>query len=100
MSASTELTQLHTQADAVRRCVAALANSAGDSPPIRRLVNDAQRILNDVARLDIDTEELSNEQPQPKPTASTKIAIPDTPYAQDFWSDAPDEGLGGQTDRH
>ena len=59
-------------------------------------MNDAERILNDIDRLDIDAEELelargvSGHQ-----HVGERIAIPDTQYDREFWRGVDDEGLGG-----
>jgi hypothetical protein len=45
---------LHELIGSLRRCVTSLASRYGDSPATRRIVNDAERILNDIDRLDID----------------------------------------------
>jgi hypothetical protein len=63
---------------------------------MRRVVNDVQRILNDVELLEIDAAELDLarhvvEQP------AERIAIPDTEYDAEFWRDIDDEGVGGHS---
>jgi hypothetical protein len=64
---------------------------------MRRLVNDAERILNGVERLDIDVEELELTRGLTQPHASVEmIQIPDTQYDVDFWRDVDHEGIGGQ----
>ena len=96
MSTTTELAELHDLIGGLRRCVTSLASRYGDSPATRRIVNDAERILNDI--------DLSTSTPRnwSLPAASVgtthvgeKIAIPDTQYDTDFWRDVDDEGLGG-----
>ena len=64
---------------------------------MRRIVNDAERILNGIDRLDIDTEELELacgltlfKQP------ATMIQIPDADYDHGFWRDVDHEGVGGR----
>ena len=54
MSTTTELAELHDLIGGLRRCVSSLKASYGDSPAMRRIVIDADRILNDVEFLDID----------------------------------------------
>ncbi len=96
MSANTELAQLHELIGGLRRCVTALASRYGDSPAMRRIVNDAERILVDVDRLDIDAEELELTRGLTRQHhVGEKIAIPDTDYDSSFWSGVDDEGLGG-----
>ncbi|BBY58778.1 hypothetical protein MSAR_19140 [Mycolicibacterium sarraceniae] len=65
---------------------------------MRRIVNDAERILNDVELLDIDANELALTQ-QTVVIAGEKIGIPDTPYDSTFWQDVDDEGVGGHNRR-
>ena len=96
MSATTEFTQLHNLINDMRRCITTLAAKYGDSAPMRRVVNDAQRIQNDIDRLDIDTEELAMRHGATRPAqGAEKIGIPDTQYGNEFWQDVADEGLGG-----
>lgn len=96
MPTTTDLAELHELIGGLRRCVTALASRCGDSPAMRRIVNDAERILNAIDRLDIDAEELelgcgmTRHHP-----AGEKIPIPDTQYDTDFWRGVDDEGLGG-----
>ena len=97
MSSSTEFAELHELIGGLRRCVTSLASKYGDSPATRRIVNDAERILNDIDRLDIDAEEL-RDLARVDPTAAhtgDKIPIPDTQYDTDFWRDVDDGGVGG-----
>lgn len=98
MSTTTELTELHHLIGGLRRCVASLKSKYGDSPAMRRIVNDAERILNDVELLDIDADELALTQ-QTAVISGEKIGIPDTPYDSTFWRDVDDEGVGGHNRR-
>ena len=96
MSSTTELAELHDLIGSLRRCVTSLATRYGDSPATRRIVNDAERMLNDIGRLDIDAEELGLAHGvSGHHHAGERIAIPDTQYDTDFWRDVEDEGLGG-----
>ena len=61
---------------------------------MRRIVNDAERILNDVEVLDIDANDLDLSRCEVQ-HAGEKIPIPDTQYDSDFWRDVDDEGVGG-----
>jgi hypothetical protein len=91
MSSTTEFAELHELIGGLRRCVTSLASQYGDSPAVRRIVNDLDR-------LDIDAEELELTRgvtPQPRP--DEKIGIPDTQYDSDFWRDVDDEGVGGHS---
>jgi hypothetical protein len=98
MPSNTELEQLHQLIGSLRRCVTSLARGYGDTPATRRLVNDAERILNDIDLLGIDAEELVPARwlTQPKQSGE-KILIPDTEYHADFWRDVDHEGIGGQS---
>ena len=94
MSSSTELAELHNLIGGLRRCVTSLQSRYGDSPQMRRIVLDAERILNDVEMLDIDARDLNLSLTAQK-SSGDKIAIPDTQYDRDFWGDIDDEGVGG-----
>jgi hypothetical protein len=61
---------------------------------MRRIVLDAERILNDVELLDIDAKDLNLSLTAQK-SSGDKIGIPDTQYDRDFWGDIDDEGVGG-----
>jgi len=98
MSSTTEFAQLHELVGGLRRCVTSLASRYGDSPAMRRIVNDTERILIDLDRLDIDAEELELTRGVTRPRSSAeKIGIPDTQYDSDFWRDVDDEGVGGHS---
>jgi hypothetical protein len=96
MSSTTELAELHDLIGGLRRCVTSLASRYGDSLAMRRIVNDTERILNDIDRLDIDAEEfeLARGFSQNRHVGE-KIPIPDTQYDSAFWQGVDDEGLGG-----
>ena len=94
MSSTTELAELHELIGGLRRCVSSLKARYGDSPAMRRIVIDAERILNDVDLLDIDVSELDLARVTVQQSGE-KIAIPDTQYDRDFWRDVDDEGVGG-----
>jgi hypothetical protein len=98
LSSTTELAELHHLIGGLRRCVTSLKAKYGDSPAMRRIVNDAERILNDVELLDIDANELELTQ-QTVVFSGEKIPIPDTPYDTAFWRDVDDEGVGGHNRR-
>ena len=96
MSTTTEFAELHNLIGDMRRCVTTLAAKYGDSPALRRVTNDAERILNDIDRLDIDAEELEMHHGITRTKPGTeKIPVPDTQYGTEFWQDVADEGLGG-----
>jgi pyruvate/oxaloacetate carboxyltransferase len=97
LSTTTEVDELHQLINELRRCVTSLVSMHGDCPAMRRLVNDAERIVNGVDRLDIDLEELEMKRGHNQPDGSTAmIQIPDTEYHIDFWRDVDHEGVGGQ----
>jgi hypothetical protein len=96
LSTTTEVDELHQLIEAVRRCAASLVSRHGDCPAMRRIVNDAERILNGIDRLDIDVEEFELARSLGQPVAPTAmIQIPDTEYHHDFWRDVDHEGIGG-----
>jgi hypothetical protein len=95
-AATTELAELHDLIGGLRRCVAALKARYGDSPAMRRIIIDADRILTDVELLDSDVSELDLSRVTVQPTVE-KIGIPDTDYDRDFWRDVDDEGVGGHS---
>ena len=80
MPASTELAELHHLIGSLRRCVTSLQSQYGDSPQLRRVVNDTARILNDVELLEIDAAELGLGE-HTVVVSAEKIPIPDTPKA-------------------
>jgi hypothetical protein len=96
MSSASQLDEPHSLISSVRRCIAALQSQYGDTPPMRRIVNDADRLLNDIDRLDIDADELDFGRAAPQLHAGEKIPVPDTQYEADFWRGVDDEGVGGQ----
>ncbi len=89
MSSTTEFAELHEAIGGLRRRVTSLASQYGDSPTIRRIVND-------IDRLDIDVDELElTRGVSPRRHSQEKIAIPDHDYSSDFWRDVNDGGVGG-----
>ena len=94
MSNTAEREELNELSGTLVKCVTSLASKLGDTPAVRRLVNDAERIINGVDRLDIDVEEL--ELTRAHTPSVEMIQIPDTQYDIDFWRDVDDEGIGGQ----
>ena len=94
LSTTTELAELHDILGGLRRCVSSLKARYGDSPAMRRIVIDADRILIDVELLDTDVSELDLAHATVQQSGE-KIAIPDTQYDSEFWRDVDDEGVGG-----
>jgi hypothetical protein len=78
VSGASELDELHSLISSVRRCIAAMQPQYGDIAPMRCIVNDADRLLNNIDRLDIDTDELDSARAAPQPHAGEKIPMPDT----------------------
>lgn len=98
MSKATELVELHHLIGNLRRCVTSLQHRYGDTPAMRRVVIDTERIVGDLELLELDAGELEHA-PHAAPGAAEKIQVPDTPYDREFWRDVEDEGLGGQVRR-
>jgi hypothetical protein len=97
MPKSNELAELHHLVAQLLRCVGSLEATYGGAPAMRRVINDAERILNGIDRLDIDVEELE----MACGLALAKrhgpmIQIPDTDYDHGFWGDVDHEGVGGR----
>jgi len=93
MSTTAELAELHDLIGGLRRCVNSLKVRYGDSPAMRRIVIDTDRILTDVELLTTDVSELDLTRATVQQSGD-KIVIPDTPYDSDFWRDVDDEGVG------
>ena len=91
---TTELAELHDLIGGLRRCVSSMKARYGDSPAMRRIMIDADRILSDVEMLDTDVSELDLARATVQQSGE-KITIPDTQYDTDFWRDVDDEGVGG-----
>ncbi|OBF02933.1 hypothetical protein A5730_23090 [Mycobacterium sp. ACS4054] len=94
MGTTTELAELHDLIGGLRRCVGSLKSRYGDSPAMRRIVIDADRIISDVEMLDTDIAELDLARATVQQSGE-KIVIPDTQYDSEFWRDVDDEGVGG-----
>ena len=91
-----ELAELHDLIGGLRRCVSSLKARYGDSPAMRRIIIDADRILSDVELLDTDVSELDLTRAAVQQSGE-KIVIPDTEYDSEFWRDVDDEGVGGHS---
>src|ERR1700721_163538 len=94
LASTTELAELHDLIGGLRRCVSSLKARYGDSPAMRRIEIDADRILGDVKLLDTAVSELDLT-PTTVRQSGEKIAIPDADYDRDFWRDVDQEGVGG-----
>lgn len=87
---TTEMTELRRTLGQLRHCVGSLRARYGDTPAVRRLVNDLER-------MDIDTADIDG-MPTPRQGTVPKqesIVVPDTPYDESLWQGADDEGVGG-----
>lgn len=98
MSRAAELAELHHLIGNLRRCVTLLQHRYGDSPAMRRVLIDTERIAGDLDLLEIDAGELELSA-HSSPGSGEKIQVPDTPYDREFWRDVEDEGLGGRNRR-
>jgi hypothetical protein len=96
LSTTTELAELHDLIGGLRRCVSTLKARYGDSPAMRRIVIDTDRIIGDVELLDTDVSEFDLIRATVQQSGE-KIAIPDTDYDRDFWRDVDHEGVGGHS---
>jgi len=94
VSTAPELAELHNLIGGLRRCANSLKARYGDSPAMRRIVIDADRILSDVELLDTDVSELDLARATVQQSGEM-ITIPDTQYDSEFWRDVDDEGGGG-----
>jgi hypothetical protein len=80
------------------QCVTALQSTYGDTPAMRRIVNDAHGIRNGIHRLQIDAEDLGLSAATIPCTKSTEmIQISDDDYDASFWRDVDHEGVGSQS---
>lgn len=98
MSKATELAELHQLIGNLRQCVTSLQNRYGDSPAMRRVVIDTERMLGDLEILEMDAGELEFAG-YTTVGAGEKIPVPDTPYDREFWAGIDDEGVGGHNRR-
>ena len=94
MSKAAELAELHQLIGNLRQWVTSLQIRYGDSPAMRRVVIDTERLLGDLEILEMDAVELEHASHTVSGPAE-KIGVPDTPYDREFWRDVDDEGVGG-----
>jgi hypothetical protein len=92
MPVSVEVRSLNRAIDDLRSAVASLHGKYGEVPTVKRLRNDLERLVLDVA--DVDS------LPPARPTGDGGPAeihqLTDEPYDASMWADdADDEGLGG-----
>jgi hypothetical protein len=81
-----DLQAVHRAAHELTRAVTELEHVAGKHVDVRRLVEDARRIHEDLALLGIHA----------PPRDEEPIVIPDEDYPPEFFADAHDEGIGRQ----
>lgn len=98
MSRAAELAELQDLIGNLRRCVASMQHRYGDTPAMRRVLIDTERIVGDLDLLEIDASELELA-PHSPTTSREKIQVPDTPYDREFWRGIDDEGVGGHNRR-
>lgn len=98
MSKATELAEMHHLIGSLRRCVTSLQHRFGDSPTMRRVIIDTERIVGDLELLEMDAGDLELDS-HAGMSSGEKIAVPDTPYDREFWRDVDDEGVGGHNRR-
>lgn len=98
MSRATELAELHHLIGSMRRCVSALQHRYGNTPAMRRVLIDAERMAGDLDLLEMDAGELELSSHTPVHSGE-KIPVPDTPYDREFWAGIDDEGVGGHNRR-
>ncbi|BBZ01239.1 hypothetical protein MCHIJ_06760 [Mycolicibacterium chitae] len=96
MSTTTELAELQELIFNLRRCVTSLRSRFGESPAMRRIALDAERIFDDVELLNSDANDLDLSRCAQQHTGE-KIPVPDTQYDSNFWRDVDDEGVGGHS---
>jgi hypothetical protein len=91
MPVSVETRSLNRAIDDLRAAVASLQGKYGEVPTVKRLRNDLERLVLDVADVDA--------LPPAQPSAGSPAQIhqlTDEPYDASMWGeDADDEGLGG-----
>ncbi|MET0473810.1 MAG: hypothetical protein ABW001_04140 [Mycobacterium sp.] len=98
MTTTTTVGTLHQLVAELLQCVSALQSTYGDTPAMRRIINDARGIHNGIRRLEIDAEELGLT-PALVPSARPMdmIQISDAEYDASFWRDVDHEGVGAQS---
>jgi hypothetical protein len=91
MPVSVEVRSLNRAIDDLRTAIASLQGKYGEVPTVKRLRNDLERLVLDVA--DVDTLPPAH----PGSDRGGEIhQLTDEPYDSSMWSDdADDEGLGG-----
>jgi hypothetical protein len=85
---SAEFTDLRRSIEQLRQSVSVVHSAFGDTPGVRRLVNDLER-------LEIDASELASVEPPRHENVPEHVVVPDTPLDESMFEGADDEGLGG-----
>jgi hypothetical protein len=92
MPVSVEVRSLNRAIDDLRTAVASLHGKYGEVPTVKRLRNDLERLVLDVA----DVDALPPAQPAATGGPGQIHHLTDEPYDASMWGeDADDEGLGG-----
>ncbi|MCW2732337.1 MAG: hypothetical protein JWR13_3153 [Mycobacterium sp.] len=87
----------HLLAD-LMQCVTSLHSTYGDTPAMRRIINDANGIRNGIHRLQIDVDDLGlTSAVIPCTRSAQMIQISDDDYDVSFWRDVDHEGVGSQS---
>lgn len=89
MSVQEDVAVARAAAQAMGRAVQAVSRHYGDSPDVRRLQQDAGRLVEDLDLLCG-----AEAPPAPPPPVRPLEIIEDRDYDRSFWMDAEDEGLG------
>jgi hypothetical protein len=90
MPVSVELKTLQHAVDALRTALASLQGKYGEVPTVKRLRNDLDRLILDVADVHL------LPPTHPSSAVPAQIQLTDEPYDPSMWSDdADDEGVGG-----
>jgi hypothetical protein len=92
-----EIATLRQAVSSLERLTTSLVSHYGDTVDARRLRTDVGRLRTDVDLLCGPPAPVPA--PPPPAGAAPREVIPDTPYDQDFWRDAEDEGLGSHGSR-
>ena len=94
MSKAAEFAELQHLIGDLRRCVTSLRHRYAETPAMRRMVVDTERLIGDLEILEMDADELEHIS-HTLVSSRDKIQIPDTPYDREFFRDVDDEGVGG-----
>lgn len=91
MTVQADTTAAREAVRALEQAVRGLVQHYGDAVDARRLRTDVERVAQDLELLCGP----GQQPPTPPPPSQPMTVIDDRAYAQDFWMDAEDEGLGG-----